>query len=181
MSEDRFEIGPDGLSQFERDAMRLARMMAVQSGRIRHEHDLKDIEHLAWEVAQDRRGNPWMVAEYAFRKWKDFRHLKESNRSVMSPKRQRGFKRNDQKPKRLTVRIALEFADSGEDPAELAAFNIDFDEWLKRLKKRERKLVKTLLKGLTTTEAAHRFCVSPGRISQMRRELEQKWYSQFDE
>ena len=60
-------------------------------------------------------------------------------------------------------------------PAETAAARIDVSEWMTRLPKRKRRIAETLATGETTKAAARKFKVSPGRISQTRRELEDGW------
>ena len=66
-------------------------------------------------------------------------------------------------------------ADRRVGPAETAASRIDFAAWLRSLSHRKRKLAVTLSTGESTTAAARRFRVSLGRISQLRRELQQAW------
>jgi len=60
-------------------------------------------------------------------------------------------------------------------PADQAAFNVDFAEWLKTWPGRHRAIIKALAAGHTTTELAMRFRVSLGRISQLRRQYEESW------
>ena len=60
-------------------------------------------------------------------------------------------------------------------PAETAAARIDIGEWFNRLPKHKRRIAKTLATGETTKRTAKMFNVSPGRISQTRRELQQAW------
>ena len=60
-------------------------------------------------------------------------------------------------------------------PAETAAARLDIAEWLSALPKRQRRVAETLATGETTKAAARKHGVSPGRISQMRRELESGW------
>ena len=60
-------------------------------------------------------------------------------------------------------------------PAELAASRIDFDAWLKSLPVRHRRIALFLSLGNRTSQAARRFRVSAGRISQLRRELAENW------
>ena len=60
-------------------------------------------------------------------------------------------------------------------PAQVAASRIDFDTWLKSLPVRHRKIAQFLSLGSRTSEAARRFRVSNGRISQLRRELAESW------
>lgn len=65
--------------------------------------------------------------------------------------------------------------DRGCTPAELAASRIDFAAWLRRLPLKRRRIAQTLALGETTRRAAQRFGLSPGRISQLRRELDADW------
>jgi hypothetical protein len=65
--------------------------------------------------------------------------------------------------------------DKHAGPAEVAASRIDFAGWLGVLPGRLRKIARFLAKGETTTDAAKKFRVSPGRISQIRSELCQAW------
>jgi len=60
-------------------------------------------------------------------------------------------------------------------PAELAASRIDFPAWMKTLKPRDRKVARFLSLGNGTGAAARKFDVSPGRVSQLRRELQESW------
>ena len=60
-------------------------------------------------------------------------------------------------------------------PAEIACTRIDFEEWLKSLPVRYRRLAQYLSLGHRTSDAARKFKVSAGRISQLRRELAQSW------
>ena len=54
-------------------------------------------------------------------------------------------------------------------------FRCDFPVWLKRLSRRNRRIAEALAVGHTTGDVARRFKVSPGRISQLRRDLQQSW------
>lgn len=60
-------------------------------------------------------------------------------------------------------------------PADLAASRIDFTAWLRRLPRQKRGIALTLAMGETTRETARSFALTPGRISQMRRELAANW------
>jgi len=57
-------------------------------------------------------------------------------------------------------------------PAETAASRIDFEDWLQSLPRRLRRIAETLAAGETTQKTAKRFRVSAGRISQVRRKLQ---------
>jgi DNA-directed RNA polymerase specialized sigma24 family protein len=58
---------------------------------------------------------------------------------------------------------------------EQAAFRIDYPAWLSRLGGRDRAVVGDMTLDLGTAELAARHSVSPGRISQLRRELHRDW------
>jgi hypothetical protein len=58
---------------------------------------------------------------------------------------------------------------------EQAAFRLDFPRWRASLGRRDRKILDALAGGERTADAARRFKLSPGRISQLRREFEQSW------
>ena len=60
-------------------------------------------------------------------------------------------------------------------PAEIACTKIDFEEWLKSLPVRYRRLAQYLSLGHRTSDAARKFKVSAGRISQLRKELAENW------
>ncbi len=59
--------------------------------------------------------------------------------------------------------------------AELAAFRIDFPAWLASLSDRNRRIAEDLAGGESTQDLARQHRLSPGRISQMRRELNADW------
>jgi hypothetical protein len=60
-------------------------------------------------------------------------------------------------------------------PADVAASRIDFTAWLASMSSLRRKIAQCLATGESTQEAALRFAVSPGRISQIRREFQSSW------
>ena len=53
-----------------------------------------------------------------------------------------------------------------------AAFRVDFADWLGTLEPRERRLATDLAAGETTSDMAKKYSVSSGRVSQIRRVLE---------
>ena len=65
--------------------------------------------------------------------------------------------------------------DQRATPAEIAAVRIDFAAWLDSLSRRMRRLAHVLASGESTGAAARQFGVSATRISQLRKELQQKW------
>lgn len=56
-----------------------------------------------------------------------------------------------------------------------ASFRCDFPRWLRRLGRRNRRIVEKMLTGERTSVLSKRFGVSEGRISQLRREFETDW------
>lgn len=60
-------------------------------------------------------------------------------------------------------------------PAETAASRLDFSGWLQRLSPRQRTIAGLLASGESTTTAARQLGITPGRVSQMRRELLECW------
>lgn len=67
--------------------------------------------------------------------------------------------------------------DRRASPAEVAASRIDIEDWLDNLPLLKRGVAETLGTGVTTKETASRFSVTPGRISQLRKELAESWDS----
>jgi DNA-binding CsgD family transcriptional regulator len=65
--------------------------------------------------------------------------------------------------------------DRRSTPAEIAACRLDFRAWLRGLTPRKRAIAVRLATGETTQEAAQRFEVSVGRVSQFRSELLRSW------
>jgi DNA-directed RNA polymerase specialized sigma subunit len=60
-------------------------------------------------------------------------------------------------------------------PADIARVRCDFSDWLKSLKRRDRRIAQSLAIGERTQNVAKRFKVSAGRISQLRTELAESW------
>lgn len=56
-----------------------------------------------------------------------------------------------------------------------AAFRLDFPTWLDQLSYRDRHLVDDLALGYGTEQVARKYQVSPGRVSQLRREFQLSW------
>jgi hypothetical protein len=53
---------------------------------------------------------------------------------------------------------------------EQAAFRVDFPRWRASLRRRDRRVLDALAGGERTADAARRFRISPGRVTQLRRE-----------
>ncbi|MFO0877876.1 MAG: hypothetical protein U0840_11025 [Gemmataceae bacterium] len=67
-------------------------------------------------------------------------------------------------------------SDNAQSPIpDQAAFRVDFPQWLARLGNRNRRIAQDMALDLGTQELAFLHRVSPGRISQLRRELHADW------
>jgi hypothetical protein len=68
----------------------------------------------------------------------------------------------------------------GEDrhysPADVAAFRIDFGQWMRTHTHRHRRIIGRLASGDGTYAVADRFGLSPARVSQLRRKYEHSWH-----
>ncbi|MGA2067969.1 MAG: hypothetical protein ABSG86_23570 [Thermoguttaceae bacterium] len=58
---------------------------------------------------------------------------------------------------------------------DIVAFRCDFADWLRGLRRRDRRIAESLALGNRTTDVATRFNVCTGRVSQLRRELAESW------
>jgi hypothetical protein len=58
---------------------------------------------------------------------------------------------------------------------EQVAFRLDWPAWLATRTERDRRIVDRLALGEGTGEVAREFGVSPGRVSQLRREFHEDW------
>jgi hypothetical protein len=157
---------------------------------------------LAWkwflrlsEKGKDATGFPAVLAQYAARAVKSGRRVcgQQTSRDVMSPLAQQrhGF-RVESLP--TSTRTALEeiygtprgqrlhdvFEERLVDhvrtpPDEQAIFRIDFRAWLESLTPRERRMIEAMAANERTLDISKMFELSPGRISQMRREFHIGW------
>jgi len=60
-------------------------------------------------------------------------------------------------------------------PADIARVRCDFSDWLATLSRRNRRIAGYLSLGNSTSAVAKRFRISPGRISQLRRQFYDSW------
>ena len=65
--------------------------------------------------------------------------------------------------------------DNRVSPADEACFRLDFQAWLQGLSERKRQAAELLAQEYQTDEVARIVGVSPGRVSQLRRELDASW------
>ncbi len=121
------------------------------------------------------------LAQYAIKQVRDGRRVgaKLNCRDVSSPYAQwaKGFavERLDRFDEEEGQWREVVVEDRRSGPAEVAASRIDIADWFDSLPRSKRRIAATLATGETTKRAARRFNVSPGRISQMRRELQNAW------
>jgi hypothetical protein len=124
---------------------------------------------------------PTVLARYGVAQVKDGRKVggKLNVRDVSSEyaQRQKGFTvdRLDHYDQEEEAWQQVLVEDKTAGPAQVAAMRIDFTDWLKGLAPRVRRIAKLLATGEKTKFVAKKFCVSPGRISQLRNELAQSW------
>jgi hypothetical protein len=125
---------------------------------------------------------PTPLARYAILHVKNDRRIggHETSRDVLSAKAQArhgfrvvGLQQFDEDEKKWVELIAVE--DRNATPAEVACVRLDFRTWLKRLPKTKRRIAKTLAEGESTNGTAAKHGVTAGRVSQIRRELEESW------
>jgi len=138
---------------------------------------------------------PSMMATFAVRQVKDGRHVgsRMSSKDALSPKAQRkhGFK---VEPLPISTRRAHEEVhstlsgqrqmDTFEERLhencrtpvpEQAAFRIDWPEFMRSLSQRDRRLATYLSLGNSAKQAAEKFGVSPGRVTQLRQGWCREW------
>jgi hypothetical protein len=60
-------------------------------------------------------------------------------------------------------------------PPDQAAFRVDFPVWLGMQTKRNRRVIGDLMAGERTQDVSQKFRMSPGRVSQLRREFMEDW------
>jgi hypothetical protein len=60
-------------------------------------------------------------------------------------------------------------------PDEAAAFRIDFPTWLTSWSERDRRIIEDLALGERTLDVADKYGLTPGRVSQKRREYHDDW------
>jgi hypothetical protein len=139
-------------------------------------------------VALVRRGKmsvayPSVLAKYATAQIADGRRVgnKLNVREVLSPYAQRlkrfwveRLDRHEKDDENAWAEVLVEDRHAG--PSEIACTRIDFEEWLKSLPVRHRRLAQYLSLGNRTSDAAKKFRVSDGRVSQLRKELAESWH-----
>jgi hypothetical protein len=113
-------------------------------------------------------------------------------RDAMSPAAQRsgGFRVEDLLPssanqerlyhepfgQRLKDAFEERLCDNTQTPVvEQVVFRLDFPTWLATLSDRNRRVIDDLMAGEGTGDVARKFGLTPGRVSQLRRQFEDDW------
>lgn len=60
-------------------------------------------------------------------------------------------------------------------PPDAAAFRIDFPDWLRTRTDRDRRIIDDMMQDERTQDLANKHGISPGRVSQLRREFMEDW------
>jgi hypothetical protein len=134
-------------------------------------------------VQQDKADQAYAsaLARFAVAQFRDGRRVgnRQSIRDVLSPcaKKQRRWEveRLDRFDDTRGEWMEAVVEDHRTPILEQVAFRCDFPQWLKHLPARSRQVAQELAIGHSTGDVAKRFGLTPGRISQMRRELHQSW------
>lgn len=118
---------------------------------------------------------PSVLARFAVARYRDGRRAAHSMNShdVLSPYQRRRSHSRSNSASEAWNELLIEDRHAG--PAQTAAARIDFAEWFSSLSRRDQKIARALAQGDATREVAARFHVSPGRISQKRREFLDSW------
>jgi hypothetical protein len=139
-----------------------------------------------WYVRLARRGKdagrfPSALAAFAARAVRSGRRLcgQERARDALSPlaQRRRGFAVGPIFSGRLNGDILDEaLRDNRMTPVpDQVAFRCDFPEWLRTYDRGKRRLIRDLMAGARTLDAAAKHRLSAARVSQLRREFHRDW------
>ncbi len=124
---------------------------------------------------------PSVVARFAVAQTKDGRMLGRplNCKDISSTycQRQKGVRmeRLDQFDREVNEWKEIVIEDRHVGPADVVRVRLDFAAWLRRLPRRNRQVAQFLAIGNRTSDAARKFGVCEGRISQLRRELSESW------
>lgn len=141
------------------------------------EQKVTDTVSVAWQGLQAYPdAPPGKVAMFAIRHVRSGRHFQQSTRSIDG---RTDNWRQAPKPRRASFSLAMAYARRGQDPAEIAGFLIDFEAWQSGLTDRKREMLDLFLAGEETGTVAAKIGVTPGRVSQVRRELSEDWLARM--
>ena len=127
---------------------------------------------------------PCMLAKFAVQAVRSGRHVggsQDTVSDVLSPVAQTRHRFRTEDVASLEAdspgwkQVAI--ADRKASVPDVAAFRVDFAEWLKTLSERDRRIISVLATGEGSGRVAQRFGISVGRVSQLRHVYEQGWRS----
>jgi hypothetical protein len=133
------------------------------------------------------------MAAYAVLVVVDGRHLSGTDALSQRAQRRHRFRveslnvsSDERKPGPNEIRYADSIGDSLRDntrtlPSEQAIFRVDFRNWLKTWGPRDRALIDDLVMGERTVDVASKHRITPGRVSQKRRQFHDDWERYCDE
>lgn len=159
---------------FETEVLPVVKLWAAKrfAGHVHREERILDSLSVAWEIWQKapEDATPSTIARFAVLTAGAQRHVNRSMRSLDSHKRMQ----------RTETARDYEFdvnqlGNDRDDPAEIAAFRIDFSQWLASLKERDRTIAEMFARGDTTTEVAQQLGCTSGNVSQYRARLAANW------
>jgi hypothetical protein len=160
----------------------------VRSTELKEEH-IAEMVALCWkwhlrlaERGKDSTRFPTALATFAARAVRSGRRLAGMDRSkdVLSPlaQQRRGFAVG-KLPEGSTLNgspLEEALADNTQSPVvEQVCFRLDFPAWRVTHAERDRRLLDDLMLGERTLDVAGKYGLSPGRVSQLRRELHDDW------
>ena len=119
---------------------------------------------------------PTVLAHYGIRRYWDGRRVgTKANSSDVYAQCRHGRNREHLGTPR-EQRWKEQLVDNTRSPVpDQAAFRIDFPAYLRMLCARDRRLTLQLARGERTSDVARQFGISKGRVSQLRRELQEEW------
>ena len=103
--------------------------------------------------------------------WYACKQTKEGRTPQGCPRKKDVLTRRWVGPTRLPDFDLSEFVARSTPVPDAVSFKVDVPEFLDTLNDRQRRMSLDLAAGMTTTEAAEKYELSPGRISQFRREF----------
>ena len=136
------------------------------------EEMVQDAMSVAWEFAQLGKGTPWTVVTFAIRRVASGGQFSRSVQSVDHRQPHPTRRRRD-------FFDEAKLGSNGANPAEVAAFRIDFQDWWATLTRRQQEVVSTLAVGNNTVEAAQILGCTRGGVSVMRGTLAKKYEAFF--
>ena len=117
----------------------------------------------------DLDGNQAAIGSYGSGQRASPRRVQDRPSTIGNPRPTVSYDRDEEEWKEVVVE------DKHAGPAEVAATRIDFAAWLGILPTRLRRIAKVLATSESTKQVAKQFQISPGRVSQIRRELMECW------